>query len=130
MTLIDLLKIATGRKLSKKQIEEAKESIPTTVPRVINPDRHYGAFTSYCVDNDKIFKRTGSYSRRENSFWHTSTFVADKIEMRTYDLDGLLEEISTYYYSNNPARDKVKIVTYNPPGCWFGNKKVEDKETI
>jgi hypothetical protein len=125
--LIDMLKIATGRKLSQEQMDEAKTGDPGLFPHDCLVDKPE-TFDNIAINGDKIVRRMAKYrwcitpdtSHEEVS--HRGYYVVLD-EERKYNRDGLLEE---RFICKMPGgltvADRITLV-YDPAGRLIGKRK-------
>lgn len=128
MTLVDMLKIATGRKLSSRQMQLAEEGKEELHFSGISPESFDGNFDNLWIEGNNIHRRIVRYTlatRRDFSIpnkEHTMYYPVEE-DKRIYDKEGLLEE--RIVERNHPAGwvYSAKSIAYNPPGNWFGKKR-------
>ena len=127
--LIDLLRIAMGRKLSKREMEMAKDGEKFGYSYLtIDSDEFW-------VDGDKIVKREtrankyyGSVEASNPEVTRSNPAVIN-IDTKYYDSDGFLVErhIKVDKINQEPI---YQTLVYSPPGRFFGKSKSKAEKCL
>ncbi|MDP3966154.1 MAG: hypothetical protein Q8Q04_01340 [archaeon] len=125
----NLVKILTGRKLSEKKMELARDGTPKNY---WDSDVEFGVdrpFYNIYIDEGNFKENKVNFEIRESPdashgtrIMHTNLVPVKEIE-KTFNKDGLLEE--KYVWKDpiyDPYKSVSKTIFYNPAGSFFGKK--------
>jgi hypothetical protein len=118
--LIDLLKIATGRKLSQKEMEMARREEKHSYPSMKDLDEFW-------IDGDYMVKKETRILNYHESKEASNPDVVrqnpskTKTDTKYYNLDGLLVKRRITIDKINPFYSSHKVISYTPSGSFFGD---------
>ncbi len=121
--LTDMLKVLTGRKLSKRAMKRAETEKPADF---IYEDGR--TFDNLYRRGDKIFRKTIRYSWRvtrdasEGERILHEGYYPVKDEERTYNSQGLLETKELYFSPTGEFVEFHKTIAYEPAGRFIGKR--------
>ena len=119
----DLIKILTGRKLSKREMEMARKGEKRDYPSSKTD------LDEFWIDGNYFVKRKtraiGHYESREASNQDVirKNYSGIKRDTRYYNSDGLLVKKRINVDKINPTYSSLKVISYTPSGSLIG--KVE-----
>ena len=122
-----MLKILSGRKLSKKRIEWAKKEVRLQIYDSIPEKEYNNDINNLFIKDDKILEEIAKYrlvitdDPSQPGVEHSMCYLV-KTENRVYNEGGLLEKRVIETKAPHGLMESYKIIVYNPAGSFIGKK--------